>query len=384
MSPPCESYLRPTSSTSRRLLSAHVRVCSSACWCNCPPTCRPRTSSATTPTSRPTATPGSARRALRRARERLGPGRRVFVVEVASNDGYLLQHLVGAASARSASSRRRTSPRPPGPGASRPRCAFLGAESVPRWPRGTAGRPRGGQQRLRPRPGHRGLHARACAPWSPTTGTVSIEIPHLLRLIERNEYDTIYHEHYSYLSLLTTQRVLAAAGLTSSTSRSSPPTAARCGPGRAPASRAGEPVAGSGGGPGRGGGRRARTPSRVTRVRGTRRRSAQRPGQFLVGCSARASGSSPTAPRQGQHPAQPLRHPRGPVRVQRRPQSATSTAGSCPARTSRSARWRRSQARPDYVLIMPWNLRAEISAQLDYVREWGGRLVVALPELEIF
>ena len=45
-------------------------------------------------------------------------------------------------------------------------------------------------------------------------GTVSIEIPHLLRLIEGNEYDTIYHEHFSYLSLLTTQRVLAAAGLT--------------------------------------------------------------------------------------------------------------------------------------------------------------------------
>ena len=55
---------------------------------------------------------------------------------------------------------------------------------------------------------------RACGRWSPTTGTVSIEIPHLLRLIEGNEYDTIYHEHFSYLSLLTTQRVLAAAGLT--------------------------------------------------------------------------------------------------------------------------------------------------------------------------
>ena len=34
-------------------------------------------------------------------------------------------------------------------------------------------------------------------------GRVSIEIPHLLRLIEGNEYDTIYHEHFSYLSLLT-------------------------------------------------------------------------------------------------------------------------------------------------------------------------------------
>ncbi len=45
-------------------------------------------------------------------------------------------------------------------------------------------------------------------------GTLTIEIPHLLRLIEGRAYDTIYHEHYSYVSLLTTQRVLATAGLT--------------------------------------------------------------------------------------------------------------------------------------------------------------------------
>ena len=44
--------------------------------------------------------------------------------------------------------------------------------------------------------------AKGCVPWSPTR-RVSIEIPHLLRLIEGNEYDTIYHEHYSYLTLLT-------------------------------------------------------------------------------------------------------------------------------------------------------------------------------------
>jgi hypothetical protein len=40
-------------------------------------------------------------------------------------------------------------------------------------------------------------------------------------------------------------------------------------------------------------------------------------------------------------------------------------------------------ARPDYVLIMPWNLRDEIAEQLHHVRDWGGRLVVALPRLEV-
>ena len=43
---------------------------------------------------------------------------------------------------------------------------------------------------------------------------------------------------------------------------------------------------------------------------------------------------------------------------------------------------RLAQTRPDYILILPWNLREEISAQLSYVREWGGRLVVPIPALE--
>ena len=45
------------------------------------------------------------------------------------------------------------------------------------------------------------------------TGVVSLEFPHLLRLMQRRQFDTIYHEHYSYLSLLTASRALATAGL---------------------------------------------------------------------------------------------------------------------------------------------------------------------------
>jgi hypothetical protein len=45
---------------------------------------------------------------------------------------------------------------------------------------------------------------------------------------------------------------------------------------------------------------------------------------------------------------------------------------------------RLEQERPDYIVIMPWNLRQEIATQLEPVREWGAKLVVALPELEIF
>jgi hypothetical protein len=43
-----------------------------------------------------------------------------------------------------------------------------------------------------------------------------------------------------------------------------------------------------------------------------------------------------------------------------------------------------AETRPDYILILPWNLRDEIAAQLEYTRAWGAKLVVPIPELEVF
>ena len=45
---------------------------------------------------------------------------------------------------------------------------------------------------------------------------------------------------------------------------------------------------------------------------------------------------------------------------------------------------RLAETKPDYILILPWNLRDEISRQLGYADSWGGKLVVPIPELEIF
>jgi len=44
---------------------------------------------------------------------------------------------------------------------------------------------------------------------------------------------------------------------------------------------------------------------------------------------------------------------------------------------------RLKQQRPDYVVILPWNLKAEVVAQLSYIRDWGGQFVTAVPSLEI-
>ncbi len=42
-----------------------------------------------------------------------------------------------------------------------------------------------------------------------------------------------------------------------------------------------------------------------------------------------------------------------------------------------------AETRPDYILILPWNLKREIAVQLEYVREWGARLIVPIPTPEV-
>ena len=59
----------------------------------------------------------------------------------------------------------------------------------------------------------------------------------------------------------------------------------------------------------------------------------------------------------------------------------TNTAGTCPEPTSRSSRPTGSaETRPDLVLVLPWNLRDEIVQQLAYVREWGSKFVIPIPQ----
>ena len=211
------------------------------------------------------------------------------------------------------------------------------------------------------------------------TGLITCEFPHLLRLIERRQYDTIYHEHYQYLTLRTAQRALGTANLIVvdveelSTHGGSLRVYAR------PAAAAGEPSGASS----RCWTPRPRpgcTPSRDTRVRrrgrgrqaGTAHLPADRPRPGPAGGRLRR-------PRQGQHPAQPLRDPHRPARVHGGPQPAQAGAFLPGTHIPIYPPERIAADRPDYVLVLPWNLRDEISAQLAYVREWGGRLVVPIP-----
>jgi hypothetical protein len=216
-------------------------------------------------------------------------------------------------------------------------------------------------------------------------GRVSIEIPHLLRLIDGNEYDTIYHEHFSYLSLLTTQRVLAAAGLTvvdveelpshggslrtwSAPTETAPAPSAAVGKVLADEAAAGlDALDGHDG-----------FASQVEKVRedfmGFLFR-AKREGKSVVAYGAPGKGNTLL-----NHCG--IRSDLIRFSVDRNPyKHGRFLPGThIPIHPVEAL----ADGRPDYVVIMPWNLRKEIAAQLAYVADWGGKLVVALPHLEVF
>ncbi len=216
MSPPCETYLVADQlDEPETFYPLHVRVCSSCLLVQLPAYIPAEDifSHYAYFSSFSDSWVEHAERFVEQAVARLGLGDDSFVVEVASNDGYLLQHAVkrgirslGIEPAENVADAARVRGVPT-------EVRFLG-EDV-----GAAVAREHGPADLVVANNvfahvpdivdfTKGLRALVA-----DDGYVSIEIPHLLRLIERNEYDTIYHEHYSYLSLLTTQRVLATGGL---------------------------------------------------------------------------------------------------------------------------------------------------------------------------
>lgn len=215
-------------------------------------------------------------------------------------------------------------------------------------------------------------------------GTVSIEIPHLLRLVEDNLYDTIYHEHYSYLTLLTTQRVLGAAGLTvvdveelsthgGSLRTWSMPTETAGPPAEAIAKiLADERDAGLHTVEGHDGFARSVATARNDLLQFLLERSRE-------GASVAAYG----APGKGNT----LLNHAG-IRQD-------LIAFTVDRNTFKHGKFlpgthipifdtpHLDEVRPDYIVVLPWNLREEITRQLAHTRDWGAKLVFPLPSLEV-
>jgi hypothetical protein len=204
-------------------------------------------------------------------------------------------------------------------------------------------------------------------------------------LIEGNQFDTIYHEHFSYFSFLTTTRIFAAHGLhvfdveelpthggslrvyarhVEDTSKPESP--------RVAALKAHEESAGYT--------RLEGYRSFDEQVKETKRRilefliAAKRQGKSIVGYGAPGKGNT-------------LLNYCG-IRcdfldytVDRNPykQGKFLPGSHIPVFPPERIR----ETRPDLVLILPWNLKDEIMEQLSYIREWGGRFVVPIPEARL-
>lgn len=216
-------------------------------------------------------------------------------------------------------------------------------------------------------------------------GVATFEFPHLLRLIAENQFDTIYHEHFSYLSLTAVVRILGVAGLGVFDVEEHPTHGGslrvfaqrtKTGQHRRTA-RVDELVSHEAGAGMLSAAYYGGFQARTEKVRDdflSFLKDAKRRGKTVVGYGAAAKGNT-------------LLNYAG---VQ--PDLLTFVADRNPAKQGKfmpgsripivpEARLR--ETRPDYVVIFPWNLQAEVTQQLDYIQDWAGRFITAVPELRL-
>lgn len=216
-------------------------------------------------------------------------------------------------------------------------------------------------------------------------GVSTFEFPHLLRLVSENQFDTIYHEHYSYLSLTAVKRIFERNGLNVFDVEELPTHggslrvyAQRKDTGARELSQnvakllARETAAGM-----TSAAFYAGFQDKANRVKNDFLAfliEAQRAGKTVAGYGAAAKGNT-------------LMNYAG-VRpdllsyvVDRNPAKQDKFLPGC--RIPIVAEAQLKQTRPDYVVILPWNLRTEVVEQLAYIREWGGQFVTAVPSLKV-
>ena len=216
-------------------------------------------------------------------------------------------------------------------------------------------------------------------------GVLTLEFPHLLRLMQLNEFDTIYHEHFSYFSVLATKGILESHGLKVFDIEELPTHGGSL---RIHACRAENHI-------------HAIQPA-VTRLLAEEKHSGLDSAKGYENFAARVKQTKWVfvnfllkAAQEGKSVAgygapgksATLLHFCGigkdliEYTVDRSPyKQGRYLPGShipiyCPDRIQ--------QTKPDYVVILPWNLKDEIVEQLKYIREWGGRFVVPIPKLAI-
>ena len=218
-------------------------------------------------------------------------------------------------------------------------------------------------------------------------GVISLEFPHLLRLIEQVQFDTIYHEHFSYLSLGTAERILGSRGLrvfdvaqlsthggslrvfAAHAEDDSKPRSASVDAILAEEERAGL----------RGRAIYERFQPRIDAVRSAFRTfllDQRAAGAKVAGYGAAAKGNTllNACAIKGNaligFVADASPHKQG------RFLPGSGIPVVAPERIDAD--------RPDFIIIFPWNLRDEIAGQLEHARTWGAKFVTAIPELRVW
>lgn len=323
-----------------------------------------------------------ARRYVAHAVERLGLGTDSLVVEIASNDGYLLQYVkargipcVGIEPTHGTAEAARR----------------IGIESLEEFFGEAFVREFRHTRRpadlvvannvLAHVPDLNDFVAGLAALLAPD-GVATIEFPHLMQLVGQCQFDTVYHEHFSYFSFHTTQRIFARHGLRiwdveelTTHGGSLRLWACHDGATRETTPAVGEMLDKE----------RAAGMLQMDYYHGFQPLAdsikneflrflldCRRDGKQVVGYGAAAKGNTlinyaGVRPDLIRYVVDASPHKQG----RYLPGSRIPVVDEAHIR----------ETRPDFVVILPWNLRAEIAAQLAYVRDWGGKFVTVIPEL---
>jgi hypothetical protein len=216
-------------------------------------------------------------------------------------------------------------------------------------------------------------------------GVATFEFPHLMRLIDENQFDTIYHEHWSYLSLGTTQRILEAHGMTVFDAEELP---SHGGSLRLFVKHSNDATHGV-----------------TDRVSGLRERERAF-GLEDLSTYEQFSEKVKVTKRALLRTLVDVKDAGGSIAIYGAAGKGNTLLNYCgigtdfidyacdrtPYKHGRFtpgthipifATERIAEMKPDYVLILPWNLKREIMSQLSYIGDWGGQFIVPIPEASI-
>jgi SAM-dependent methyltransferase len=214
-------------------------------------------------------------------------------------------------------------------------------------------------------------------------GVITMEFPHLLQLMQNNQFDTIYHEHFSYLSLLSVEQIFARHGLQIFDVDELPTHGGSL---RIYARLAGnEPVS-----------------DNITALRKTEADAGLSNLDTYAAFGEKAQETKRklleflvTAKRDGKRVAAYGAPAKGNTLLNYcgvRQDLIDFTVDRSPAKQNRFlpgthipvyAPEKISDAKPDYVLILPWNIKEEIMDKMHHIRDWGGKFVVPIPVVEV-